>query len=70
MEKSSKVLFVGLDVHKDTVAVAYAPAERGAEVVSVGVIGTRQYDIDKMIRKLESKGAPLVVAYEAWPAAG
>ena len=67
MDKSSKVPFVGLDVHKDTIAVAYAPEDRGAEVVSVGVIGTRQYDIDKLIRKLESKGATLVVAYEAGP---
>jgi hypothetical protein len=29
------------------------------------MIGTRQYDIDKQIRKLEAKGAPLVFAYEA-----
>jgi transposase len=61
------MLFVGLDVHKDTIAVAYAPEDRGAEVVSLGLIGTRQYDIDKVIRKLESKGATLVFAYEAGP---
>jgi transposase len=67
MGKSSKVLFVGLDVHTDTIAVAYAPEDRGAEVVSLGMNGTRQYDIDKLIRKLESKGATLVVAYEAGP---
>jgi len=67
MGESSKALFVGLDVHKDTIAVAYAPEDRGAEVVSLGMIGTRQYDIDKLIRKLESKGARLVVAYEAGP---
>src|SRR4030095_6662303 len=63
----SKMLFVGLDVHKDSIAVAYAPEDRGAEVVSLGMIGTRQYDIDKLIRKLESKGATLVFAYEAGP---
>jgi transposase len=61
------MLFVGLDVHKDSIAVAYAPEDRGAEVVSLGMIGTRQYDIDKLIRKLESKGATLVFAYEAGP---
>jgi hypothetical protein len=27
-------------------------------VVSLGAIGTRQCDIDKLIRKLQSKGAP------------
>jgi transposase len=36
-------------------------------VVSLGTIGTRQYDIDKLIRKLEAKGAALVFAYEAGP---
>ncbi|PYN89303.1 MAG: hypothetical protein DMD89_35185 [Candidatus Rokuibacteriota bacterium] len=41
MGESSKMLFVGLDVHKDTIAVAYAAEDRGAEVVSLGMIGTR-----------------------------
>jgi transposase len=61
------MLFVGLDVHKDMIAVAYAPEDRGAEVVSLGMIGTRQCDIDKLIRRLESKGATHVFAYEAGP---
>ncbi len=65
MEESSKKLFVGLDVHKDTIAVAYAPD--GAEVVSWGTIGTRQCDVDKLIRKLQSKGGELVFVYEAGP---
>jgi transposase len=67
MEQSSKTLYVGLDVHKDSIAVAYAPEDRGAEVVSLGAIGTRQSDIDKLIRRLESKGATLVFGYEAGP---
>ena len=67
MGKSSKSLFIGLDVHKDTIAVAYAAEDRGTEVVSLGMIGTRQYDIDKLIRKLEAKGATLLFAYEAGP---
>ena len=67
MEQSSKTLYVGLDVHKESIAVAYAPEDRGAEVVSLGPIGTRQYDIDKIIRKLQSQGATLVFAYEAGP---
>ena len=67
MEQSSKTLSVGLDVHKDSIAVAYAPEDRGAEVVSLGTIGTRQCDIDKLIRRLQSKGARLVFGYEAGP---
>jgi len=67
MEESSKSLYVGLDVHKESIAVAYAPEDRGAEVVSLGAIGTRQYDIDKLIRKFKSQGATLVFAYEAGP---
>jgi hypothetical protein len=56
MGESSRTttLYVGLDVHKDSIAVAYAPEDRGAEVVSLGAIGTRQCDIDKMIRTLQS----------------
>ena len=66
MSESSKILYVGLDVHKDSIAVAYAPEDRGAEVVSLGAIGSRQSDIDKLIRKLQSNGAAtLVFVYEA-----
>jgi transposase len=67
MGESSKTLYVGLDVHKDTIAVAYAPDDRGAEVVFLGTIGTRQCDIDKLIRQLQSKGATLGFVYEAGP---
>ncbi len=34
---------------------------------SLGTIGTRQCDIDKLIRKLQSTGAALVFVYEAGP---
>src|SRR6266511_3721936 len=66
MEKSSTI-YVGLDVHKDSIAVAYAPEDRGADLVSLGTVGTRQCDIDKLIRRLQSKGARLVFGYEAAP---
>jgi transposase len=55
MDEFSKTLYVGLDVHKESIAVAYAPEDRGAEVVSLGAIGTRQYDIDKLIRRLSPR---------------
>ncbi len=67
MKKSSTILYVGLDVHKDSIAVAYAPDSRGADVISLGNIGTRQCDIDKLTRKLVSKTPNLVFVYEAGP---
>jgi transposase len=41
--------------------------EREAEVVSLGTIGTRQCDIDKLVRKLQAKGKTLHFVYEAGP---
>jgi hypothetical protein len=41
MGESSRTLFVGLDVHKGTIAVAYAAEDRGAEVVPFGMIGRK-----------------------------
>jgi hypothetical protein len=61
MAESSKIVFVGLDVHKDSISVAYAPADRGADVVSLGAIGTRQCDIDKLVRKLKGWSCPGLV---------
>jgi len=60
-------LFVGLDVHKASIAVAHASPDRAADVVYVGEIGTRESDIDKLLRRLHSHAARLVVAYEAGP---
>jgi transposase len=63
----STTLYVGLDVHQESIAVAYAPEERGAEVVFLGTIGTRQCDIDTLVRKLLSKAQHLRFVYEAGP---
>ena len=60
MKESSKTtIYVGLDVHKESIAVAYVPEDRGAEVIALGMIGPRQCDLDKLIRQLQSKGATL-----------
>src|SRR4029450_9177755 len=63
----SRTLYVGLDVHKDSIAVAYVVQDHGAEVVSLGNIGTRQCDIDQLIRRLQSKSSHLVFVYAAGP---
>ena len=37
----SRTLFIGMDVHKETIAVAYIAQDHGAEVVYLGTIGPR-----------------------------
>jgi transposase len=56
-----------MDVHKDSIAVAYVAQEHGAEVTYLGTIGTRQCDIDHLIRKMQSKAQHLIFVYEAGP---
>jgi hypothetical protein len=63
----SHTIDVGLDVHKESIAVAYVSEERGAEVVFLGTIGTRQCDIDTLVRTLQSKAPHLLLVYEAGP---
>jgi hypothetical protein len=56
----STTLFIGMDVHTDSIAVAYVAQEHGAEAIDLGTVGTRQYDIDHLVRKLPSKATQLV----------
>lgn len=60
----TKVRFVGLDVHADTIAVAVA--EPGGEVRSHGVIPNRLESIRKLIGKL-GPAKTLKACYEAGP---
>src|SRR5215207_2680661 len=63
----SPTLSVGMDVHKASMAVAYVAQDHGAKVVFLGSIGTRQCDLDKLIRQLQSKSKALVFVSEAGP---
>ena len=63
----ASTLFVGLDVHQETIAVAYVGEEREAEVVFLGILGTRQCDSAKRIRQLQGKGKSVPLVYEAGP---
>ena len=63
----SRTLFIGMDVHKDSIAVAYVAQDHGAEVTYLGARGTRQCDIDQLVRKMQSKAKHLLFVYEAGP---
>lgn len=64
MDKGIKV-FVGLDVHKDTIAVAVGRADEEA----VGYVVTVGHDVAKLLKVLARYGAPgtVKVVYEAGP---
>ena len=51
----STALFVGLDVHKDSIAVAHAAGGSTEPPVFVGAIGPRQADVDQLLRRLQGK---------------
>jgi transposase len=48
-------------------AVAHASADHASETVYVGQVGTREAALEKLLRRLHSHAARLVVAYEAGP---
>ena len=63
----SRTRFIGMAVHKDTIAGAYVAQEHGAAVTSLGTIGTRQCDIDPLLRQMPSKATHLIFVSEAGP---
>jgi transposase len=64
MEHDSTV-YVGLDVHKESITVAYAIGMGDVELL--GRIGTTKADIDRLCKRLRSKGRRVRVVYEAGP---
>jgi transposase len=63
----STTLCIGMDVRKDAIAVAYVAQDHGAEIMYLGAVGTRQGDIDQLIRKMPSKAKHLIFVSEAGP---
>jgi transposase len=63
----SSTLFLGMEVHKDSMAGAGVAQEHGAEGPYLGPMGTRQCDIDQLVRTMPSQAQPLVFGYEAGP---
>jgi transposase len=63
----SHTLYVGMDVHQASIAVAYVAKTHAAEVVFLGTIGTRQCERNQRIRQRQSKAQHLVFVYDAGP---
>ena len=63
----SRTRFIGMDVHKDTMAVASVAQEHGAEVPSLGSIGTRPCAIAQLLRKRPSQATHLRFVSAAGP---
>jgi transposase len=62
-------LYLGLDVHKDSITIAIAPAGRSSEIRLYGTISNDLHALEKALARIRQAhpGARLEVAYEAGP---
>jgi transposase len=60
-------IFIGMDVHKKSIDIAIAYEGRDGQVLHYGKIDGTLSALDKVVRKLVSKGGRLHFAYEAGP---
>jgi transposase len=63
----NRSMFVGLDVHKETIDVSIAEGDRGGEVRHYGVIKSDLEPLDKVVRALRAPNRRLHFVYEAGP---
>ena len=63
----NRSMFVGLDVHKETIDISTAEGERHGEVRHYGVIASDLEPLDKVVRALRAPDRRLHFVYEAGP---
>ena len=68
MTKEQPTIHVGIDVSKDKLAVASAVGGVRDEVPSLGAFENAPASVDRPLRKLSVRGAPVSVCHEAGPA--
>jgi len=64
---TDNILYIGLDVHKNTIDVALAEGGVDGEVRSYGKIDNTTDALDKLLKKLQPDKSKLSVVYEAGP---
>src|SRR2546426_10617942 len=63
----NRSMFVGMDVHKETIDVSIAEGARDGEVRHYGVIASDLEPLDKVVRALRAPDRRLHFVYEAGP---
>lgn len=63
--KNDSTIYVGLDVHKESIVAAYA-VDMG-DVQSLGNVGVLERDLSRLCTRMQSKAARVTFVYEAGP---
>jgi hypothetical protein len=63
--ENDSILYVGLDVHEDSIMVAYAIGMSDVELLVK--VGTTHIEVDRLCKRLQSKARRICVVYEAGP---
>jgi hypothetical protein len=59
--------YLGLDVHKDTIAIAIADAGRAGDVRFFGEVANTPEAVAAVLKKLGNRSGQLHIVYEAGP---